>query len=291
MWIIVINVVNLIVLVCLMYCLIPVIETNKLKNKITQTKTYTKLSEYILLSVKRKLLPSNIKKIGPTFLIIIMVFLFSISFLFFNFYLKVTSTSFILSLPFFISPILIVKILLNKEKADIIKILPMYVVNIKNHISDDNNIIGALQRTVVEEPLKKYIDIFKGNISRGMNVIEAFDLLKEDVQVKSFTAFINSCQVCYLNGGDFNKVLEQYIKLITKENIHKESSKEKAYADILTLIIMIVLNVLVIVTFVFTNKEYAQIIRETFFGRLVLNFNAVSYILIAYLISRIYKEE
>ena len=54
---------------------------------------------------------------------------------------------------------------------------------------------------------------------------------------------------------------------------------------------MIVLNVLVVVMFVFTNNEYASIMRETFFGKLVLNFNAVSYILIAYLISKIYKEE
>jgi len=124
-----------------------------------------------------------------------------------------------------------------------------------------------------------------------MNVIEAFDLLKADVNIKIFTTFINSCEVCYLNGGDFNKVLERYINMITKENIHKESAREKAYADILTLIIMIILNILVIVMFVFTNNEYAQIMKETFFGRLILNFNAVSYILIAYLISKIYKEE
>ena len=86
-------------------------------------------------------------------------------------------------------------------------------------------------------------------------------------------------------------MLERYINIITKENIHKESIKEKAHTDIITLLIMVVLNVLVLVMFVLTNKEYASIIRETFFGKLVLNFNALSYILIAYLISKIYKEE
>lgn len=291
MWVVIINIVNLLVLAGVIYLFIPVIKREKIKGKITQTKTYNKLSEYIFLSIKRKLLPSKMNKLNPLIMFLVMLALFIASFLLFYSYLKVTTTSLILSMPFFISPILAIKILLNKEKADIIKILPMYVVNIKNHIADDNNIIGAIQRTIVEEPLKKYIDVFKTNISRGMNVIEAFDLLKEEVNVKSFTAFVNSCEVCYLNGGDFNKVLEQYINMITKENVHKESAKEKAYADILTLIIMIVLNVVVIVTFVFTNKEYATIMRETFFGRLVLNFNAVSYILIAYLISRIYKEE
>ena len=291
MWIVIVNVVNTVVLAGVIYLFIPVIKKKKLKDKITQTKMYNKLSGYIFLSVKRKLIPKKINKLNPVILILVMLILFVISFLLFNSYLKVTTTSLILSIPFFISPILIIKILLNKEKGDVIKQLPMYVVNIKNHIEEDNNIIGAIQRTIVEEPLKKYIEVFKYNISRGMNVIEAFDLLKEEVNINLFTTFVNSCEVCYLNGGDFNKVLEHYINMITKENIHKESAKEKAYADILTLIIMAALNVLVIVMFVFTNKEYASIMRETFFGRLVLNFNAVSYIIIAYLVSRIYKEE
>ena len=291
MGIIVVNVINSIALGVLIYYIFSTVQASKIKSKIIQTKTYNKLSEYIFISFKKNLLPSKLNRLNPFILVVIMIILFSVSFLLFYSYLKVVTTSLILSLPFFILPILVIKILINKEKSNIIKTLPMYVVNIKNHISEDNNIIGAIQRTIVEEPLKKYIDTFKMNISRGMNVIEAFDLLKGEVNVRIFDLFVNSCEVCYLNGGDFNKVLEQYINMITKENVHKESAKEKAYADILTLIIMIVLNVTVLVMFVFTNKEYAQIMRETFFGRLVLNFNAVSYIVIAYLISRIYKEE
>ena len=291
MWLVMINIINLIVLGGIIYLLISIVKRERLKTRLTQTKTYNKLSEYIVLSAKRKLLPTKLNNLSPIIMIVIMLFLFLFSFVLFYSYLKVFSTSLILSLPFFISPILIIKVLLNKEKTDIIRQLPMYVVNIKNYISEDNNIIGAIQRTKLEEPLKKYIDAFKVNISRGMNVMEAFDLLKKDVNVKLFTSFVNSCEVCYLNGGDFSNVLEHYINMITKENVHKESTKEKAYADILTLIIMIVLNVLVIVMFVFTNHEYAQIMRETFFGKLVLNFNAFSYMLIAYLISKIYKEE
>lgn len=286
-----INIINLIALAAIIYFLTYAIKINILKDKIQQTRVYNKFSEYILLSMKRKLLPNKLMAITPLVVFLIMILLGLISFFIFNSYLKVASTAFILSLPFFISPVLIVKILLNKEKTNIIKILPMYVVNIKSHIAEDNNIITAIQRTGVEEPLKKYIRSFKINIASGMSVISAFDLLKQEVNIKAFTDFISSCQICYLNGGDFNKVLEQFINIITKENTHKESSKEKAYADILTLMIMIVLNILVITMFIFANKEYADIIRETFFGKLVLNFNAISYIFIAYLISRIYKEE
>lgn len=290
-WKIAISLFNLVVSTLAVYMLILLIKQGKLSNGIYKTKLYNKLDEYIVLTVKRNLMPIKFRISSPIILALIMIVFFLISFLVFFSYLKVFSTSLILSLPFLISPILIIKILLNQEKSRIIKALPLYVVNIKNHISDDNNIIGAIQRTTVEQPLKMYIDKFKSNISKGMNVIEAFDILKKDVNINVFTDFINSCQVCYLNGGDFNSVLEHYISMVTKENIHKESAKEKAYADILTLIVMIILNILVVIMFVFTNNEYALIMRETFLGKLILNFNALSYILIAYLISKIYKEE
>lgn len=279
------------VLGMLIYILLPLIKTNKLKEKFIQTKSYNKLSEYILIISKRNLFSKKINITSPLVLLTIMFILFIVMFFVFYLYIKVFSTAVILAIPFFLAPVLIIKILINKEKARIIKILPMYVVNIKNHISDENNIITAIQRTTVEEPLVKYIEGFKARISRGMNVVEAFDMLKKDVNVKVFDSFISACQVCYLNGGDFSKVLDRYINIITKENIQKESTKEKAYTDIITLIIMVVLNILVVVLFVFTNKEYAEIIRETFVGKLILNMNAFSYILIAYLVSRIYKEE
>lgn len=283
--------ISVLIFAIIIYLIITNVKTNKLKSKIIQTKSYKKLSEYINMTLKRNLVSRKKSILNPAFLIIIMLGVFIVFFVLFYSYIKVLSTAIILSLPFLFSPVILFRILLNREKTRIIRILPMYVVNIKNHIDRDNNIIGAIQKTTVEQPLKKYIDEFKNNVSRGMNVIEAFNTLGQEVNVKVFDAFVNACQVCYINGGDFNKVLERYINIITKENIHKESTKEKAYADIITLLIMVVLNVLVVVMFVFTNKEYASIMRETFFGKLVLNFNALSYILIAYLISRIYKEE
>ena len=167
----------------------------------------------------------------------------------------------------------------------------MYAVNLKNHVSEDNNIIKAIQMTSVEEPLEKYIDKFTSNIKRGLNVIQAFEDLKNEVNIKNFDYLINSCETCYLNGGDFVKVLEQYINITTKENTEKESSKEKAYSDMLTLIIMVILNIFVVVCFVLANKDYAYIIRSTFVGRAILSLNALSYLVIAYLVSKMYKEE
>ena len=252
---------------------------------------YDKIKYQLFLAVKKRLIPKKLQYITPLFLVVIMVLIYIISFLIFNMYLKIISTSLIISIPFCLIPIIVIKTLINKEKNKINAILPMYVVNLKNHIVEDNNIIKAIQDTSVQEPLLKYINVFNNNIKRGINVIEAFELLKKEVGVKNFTSLINACESCYLNGGDFSKILEQYIDIITKENTQKEASKEKAYSDILTLIVMVVINIFVIVGFVLSNREYAAIIRETVVGRAILSFNAISYLLIAYITSKIYKEE
>lgn len=289
---IVISIIIFILFSLLLYVILNSYGITKVKNKINlrENKIYTKFGDYIVLLTKKELVPKRMKFKSPLILVGIMTLLFIASFLLFYTYLDVISTSLILSIPFFISPLIIIKIVLNQEKSKIRKILPMYAVNIKNHVSEDNNIIKAIQMTLVEEPLAKYISAFKGEIARGINVIDAFETLKKEVDVPDFDNLINACEVCFLNGGDFVKVLDQYINIITKENLNNEETKEKAYSDILTLIIMIVLNIFVIVMFVFANKDYAAIIKETFVGRAILNFNAISYIIIAYLISRVYKE-
>lgn len=276
----------------IIYSLLGVFSKIKLDKKIkTDFNIVKKIEDQLLIMTKKRLIPPKLKFITPVFIISLMFVIFIISFSLFYSYLKVISTALILSLPFSISPIIIIRLYINKEKNSINRLLPMYAVNLKNHVSEDNNIIKAIQMTSVEEPLEKYIDKFTSNIKRGLNVIQAFEDLKNEVNIKNFDYLINSCETCYLNGGDFVKVLEQYINITTKENTEKESSKEKAYSDMLTLIIMVILNIFVVVCFVLANKDYAYIIRSTFVGRAILSLNALSYLVIAYLVSKMYKEE
>jgi len=289
----IIAVINIIVTAVIVYKLLSLLQEIKIKYKLNfkESRLYSRISDEIFNLLKRELIPNKFKGLTPVWLLVVMTVIGVAAFLIINTYIKVTITSIVLTLPFFLSPILISIFLSNKEKSNVMKMLPMYIINLKNHVSEDNNIIKAIQMTTLDEPLRKYINQFKDNVSRGMNVMEAFDKLKSDVDVKHFNTFINSCEVCYMNGGDFTSLLKRYVNMITKEIYHKEETKEKAYSDILTLIIMIVLNVLVIVMFVFANVEYAAIIRGTLFGQIILTLNALSYILIAYFVFKLYKEE
>ena len=221
----------------------------------------------------------------------ISLVLFFLSTFFLNLYIKVLSTSCILSIPVLISPIIISKILIGRNKQKILKQLPFYVVNIKNQMKEDNNIIQAIKKSKVEEPLAKYINEFVTNVFNGANVIESFNKLKQDVDVRDFTELINSFEVCYKNGGDFLSILEKYIHIKTKERLQKEEVEEKTFSSVMTLIIMNVLNVVVVITFALRNENYASIIRNTLAGRVILNINAITYMLTLLVIAKVYKEE
>lgn len=280
------------IITAISYCIISYLESQKRKSKlyIKEVPLYKKIEGYTNVVLKKQLIKTKYK-ITPVTIFALMIIFFLIAVFLFNILIQIPSTAFILSLPFLLFPIIFIKVAINREKREILRQLPMYIINLKNHVSEENNIIKAIQITNVDEPLSKYIQDFKINVSRGMNVIEAFEILKSELEIKSMDGLIDSCETCYLSGGDFTNVLEQYLNIITKENRDKEETREKAYSDILTLLIMVLLNVFVIVFFVFGNKEYAYIIRETSLGRVILNFNALSYMLIGYLVSKIYKED
>lgn len=234
---------------------------------------------------------SNKIRINAIKVIVISIIIFLISTLVLYIYIKVLSTSVILSIPFLLSPLIISKILIRRNKEKISKQIPFYTINIKNQMKEENDIIQAIKRAKVEEPLAKYIEKFKLNVFSGMNVITAFERLKNDVGVKEFSELVDSFEVCYKNGGDFVKILEKFILMKTKERMQKEETEEKAFSSVITLIVMMLLSVFVIITFVFANDEYANIIRTTVGGKVILNINAISYMVMSWIITRVYREE
>ena len=234
---------------------------------------------------------SNKIRINAIKVIVISIIIFLISTLVLYIYIKVLSTSVILSIPFLLSPLIISKILIRRNKEKISKQIPFYTINIKNQMKEENDIIQAIKRAKVEEPLAKYIEKFKLNVFSGMNVITAFERLKNDVGVKEFSELVDSFEVCYKNGGDFVKILEKFILMKTKERMQKEETEEKAFSSVITLIVMMLLSVFVIITFVFANEEYANIIRTTVGGKVILNINAISYMVMSWIITRVYREE
>ena len=112
-----------------------------------------------------------------------------------------------------------------------------------------------------------------------------------DCDTPEFTDLISAFQVCYQNGGKFASILEVYSKQMSSALMLEEREKEKSMSSIITLCVMLALNIFLVISYVFGNKEFAGIIRESISGHIVMDFNAISSIVCVYLLFRMYKLE
>lgn len=205
--------------------------------------------------------------------------------------IKISSTSVILAIISFFLPYISISIIVNNKRYKLKSVLPSYIVNLKNNLEITNNIIKAMRNTKVEAPLEYSINDFNYKVEKGINVYKCFDELKENVNIDIFSSLIDAFKVCYNNGGNFEKVLNKYIDIISKENIEKAKLKENSNSTILTLIIMVIINVLLLFSVVLSNQEYSNIILGTTAGHIIINFEIMSYLFVLYFVYKVYKME
>lgn len=265
----------------------------KIKNKIKNNRIYVnivkKYKELIEEVFQRQILLSHQKHITVSNILIFSTAFFVVTFIVFFKIIKLYSTAIILSTFVYLLPYIVLKQIIDKEKKKILYMLPAYIVNLKNHIQQDNNIIIAMRNVTCIEPLNKYIQRFNMQIERGINIKTALNGLKSQVGIKKFDDLLIAIETCYFNGGRFENILNKYIAIISKENIQREKIKERAYSSVVILIIIMIINIYLVYTFIFSNDEYANIIRNTLIGNIILNINTLSYILIGFIVSKIYR--
>ncbi|MDD3303343.1 MAG: hypothetical protein PHP54_00275 [Clostridia bacterium] len=203
---------------------------------------------------------------------------------------SVISTSMIISCISLSIPYQIIKQRYYKRKEKILAIFPTYIITLKTYIQVTNDIIVAFKNAKVIEPLKKYIDKFNIYVEKGISVYEAFENLKNEIDIRQISGFISSLQVCYINGGNFSILLQRYANLLSKSNLQREKEDQENFSSILVLIVLIIINIVLLFSFVFINVEYKVIITQTFVGKMLLNINIISYLFIYFMIKKISKK-
>ena len=268
-------------------------KSKQILNSASNSKTLKRLTN--IYNVRKQeisnqgIVSNKVDKISFNKTSILIIALFFILTIIFYKIIGVFSTSIILSFPIFFVPKIICAYLINRNKQKIMELLPGYIINLKNYVEQDNNIIFAMNDTICPEPLGRHIKIFNDTVRRGIDAKKAFKKLKESVNVKLFSSFVTAIETCYLNGGNFSRIIERFVDIISKENMNREKFREKAYSSVIILVVLVVINIYLIFSFVFSNPEYSQIVKGTVIGRLILNINAITYIFIGYLISKIYR--
>lgn len=263
-----------------------------IKFKLFKIKLNLKKLENCVAEIKqRQLLNKYSKYLDVTNLNIISLIIFGLAYLLFNNIYNSCIISLIQAFPLIAIPYIVLSIVIQIERYNIIKTLPNFCINIKNQMIKNNNIILAIKNIKVLPPLKKYVDQFIINVNNSMDVSVAFATLKKQVDVKEFSELISLFQICYQNGGDFVNILEKYIKFLLNKISNKEKEKQDAYSSILILVIMVIMNIFIMVFFIIKNVENKEVILGTPAGNLILLLNVLSYIYCLWAVLKIYRME
>lgn len=229
--------------------------------------------------------------INPITIIFISSILLILTIIFSYNFFHIISSSILLGIYSFFIPYLVLTYKYNSYRKKIINIFPSYIISLKNYTQTTNDIIIAIKKVSVEEPLNTLINKFNILIEKGVTVYDALERLKSDINIKKINEFFSAVQSCYINGGDFSQLLDKYSKILNKINLQREKEIQDNFSSILVLIILSIINVFLIVSFVYSNTVYKNIITGTIAGRIILNINIISYFLVFLFIKKLNQVE
>ncbi|MEG1142052.1 MAG: hypothetical protein RSE41_06365 [Clostridia bacterium] len=181
--------------------------------------------------------------------------------------------------------------MIYSKKKLLLKIFPNYVISLKNYTETTNNILIAFKNARCEYPLDIYINKFNVSVDKGINIYDSFEELKNNINIKEISEFLTSIQFCYINGGNFTELLDEFSNIQMKVNLQKEKESENIFSSKVVLILLIVINVYILFGFIMSTEEYYSILTKTFIGEMILNVNVLSYIIIFYFYLKLNKLE
>lgn len=257
------------------------------KFKINRFKYISKLNFYIY-----ELKKINEKKYNfiSIFSIIFISIIFSVIMYFISKKIFcINSTAFFISIFSFFIPYFLIQKIYENKKQKILYNFPMYLLNLKNYVYSTNDILLAFKKASIPTYIKLYINKFNISIEKGMGVVQAFENLKKDINIEIISNFLNSIVTCHLNGGNVCTLLNKYSEILTKINAKKAKQEQENLSNLIIFIILIIINIFLVFTFVYSNTTYKEIITTTFVGKIIINVNVLSYMLIYLLYKKINK--
>lgn len=189
---------------------------------------------------------------------------------------EATLLSGIIALPFSFTPILILKIIADFNDERIEKIVPNFLLQLKNYTQINNDIIYALKETKTIEPLQSYVNKFLLEIHNGIKFENAIDNLNEKVRIKELEKLFNNIKSCYISGGSFSELINKSYYMITAIQKEKTARKEETKSARMVLIILVLLDLLVYFTFINNDRENYMIMQKSLIGNLILYWNFIS---------------
>lgn len=244
-------------------------------NKIKKIKINNKKSLNIIKKIEYFNRLNLGKHINIKLLLILMVILSVVLSIIFIINTKIILFSIILSIFIASIPIQYISFKNNLFKRSFNQNLNLLIINLKNNVKNNNDIVFAIKKTVKNSTLKVYFQDFIYAINNGVNVIEAFDYIKDYFNINEFTNLISIFQNCYVYGGNYYNILKNAEEQI-KEKKKLYNKFYKANTEIIsTLIIMLFINIYIVFSFILSNKEYINLYLNTIIGKVIIDINLI----------------
>lgn len=248
---------------------------DRISSKINQLHWMQRLSFYV--SHLQLIFPRRWRYASP-----IVIFIFSLSCGFFTFILSyfllgILSSAFLFSIFGFSIPYFIIEQCYYHHQKMVLFQFPSYLLSLKNYTQVSNQIVMAMQKVNCEMPLRLYIDKFNISVQKGMPVYDAFEILKQEIHIKSIQYFLSALQHCDMKGGDVTYLLDQYITMLNQSMMQQEKERQNNMSSFMILIVLIMIHILIIVSFIYSNSFYQHLITTTLVGKTIMNISIISY--------------
>lgn len=184
--------------------------------------------------------------------------------------------SFIIAMPTLFLPIILLKIIADHNDEKIEKIIPNFLLQLKNYTQINNDIVYAIKEAKTIEPLQSYINKFLIEINSGIKFEIAMDNLNEKIKIKELENFFSNIKNCYISGGSFAELINKSYYMLSIIQKEKQARKEETKGARMVLIILVMLDLIVYFSFIGNNKENYMIMQRSVIGNLILYWNFIS---------------
>ena len=182
----------------------------------------------------------------------------------------------VVAIPLSLVPIIILKMIAEYNDDKIEKIIPNFLLQLKNYTQIENDIVYAIKETKTIEPLQSYINKFLIEINSGIKFENAIDNLNEKIRITELEKFFNNLKSCYISGGSFAELINKSYYMISRIQKEKIARKEETKGARMVLFVLVLLDLFVYFTFVNNNKENYMIMQKSILGNLILYWNFIS---------------
>ena len=230
-------------------------------------------------------------KLFNSYTIIYTSFIISIIcfFILFN-YSKLIISSILFSVIILFFPLTIIEIVVNFIDSKIKKEFILLIINLQSFSKSTNNIILGFKEIKIHGYIKRYIDNFNTLISSGFSIGQAFDNLIKEINIREIGNIIYLLKLNYINGGDSYEILKESHNYLFEMEKIKQNVIEKKFNILAIFMVILAINIFFLVFFVLKNNEYKEILLNTFFGKIILDFNSFIYFLAYFYLKKLIKE-